>query len=442
MSFRPTRRQFVAAAAALSVCAVPTPARAVGLDARDAGLVPGGGDQTRAFQDALDRARRSGQPLILPAGDIAVSRVELGSLDHIIGLPGRSRLVPSGTGPLLMARGATGVRIEGVAFDAPSAGPTDADGLIDLEGVSRLVLRDCDLGRTRGHGARLIASGGEIANNRFRNAEASALFSMDSTGLLIDGNEVTDCYDNGLLVWRSNRGEDGSIIRGNRIARIGAVSGGEGQWGNGINLYRAGSVIVSNNRIEDCEFSAVRINSGPNCQIVGNNCSRLGEVAMYAEFAFDGAVIANNLISQAALGISVTNFNDGGRLAVVSGNMVRDLFTRDHWESRGVGISVEADAILEANVVENAPVLGLNLGWGRYLRNVLARGNLVRNTPIGLSVSVADGAGRAVIRDNLFENTPTGAIIGMDHDDVVTGDLLDASDLPANVDLDGNVETG
>ena len=79
---------------------------------------------------------------------------------------------------------------------------------------------------------------------------------------------------------------------------------GSGQNGNGVNVFRAGSVIVSNIRIADCAFSAIRSNSGSNCQMIGNSCARLGEVALYAAFAFEGAVIANNIVDKAAMGIS------------------------------------------------------------------------------------------------------------------------------------------
>ena len=36
-------------------------------------------------------------------------------------------------------------------------------------------------------------------------------------------------------------------------------------------------------------------------------------------------VIANNIVDGAALGVSVTNFDEGGRLAVVQGNLIRNL---------------------------------------------------------------------------------------------------------------------
>ena len=51
---------------------------------------------------------------------------------------------------------------------------------------------------------------------------------------------------------------------------------------------------------------AVRGNSSSDIQIIANSCTRLGEVALYAEFAFQGALIANNLVDIAATGISIT----------------------------------------------------------------------------------------------------------------------------------------
>ena len=44
----------------------------------------------------------------------------------------------------------------------------------------------------------------------------------------------------------------------------------------------------------------------------------------------------------AATGIEVTNFNDGGRLATVQGNVIRELFRREAEpiDKRGVGIAV------------------------------------------------------------------------------------------------------
>ena len=59
-------------------------------------------------------------------------------------------------------------------------------------------------------------------------------------------------------------------------------------------------MIVRGNRISNCDYSAVRGNSASNIQIIGNSVSDVREVALYSEFAFEGAVIANNTVDGAA----------------------------------------------------------------------------------------------------------------------------------------------
>ena len=100
----------------------------------------------------------------------------------------------------------------------------------------------------------------------------------------------------GILVWRSTQGDDGTLIVDNRIEGVMNKAGGSGQWGNAVNVFRADNVIVRGNRIRNASFTAVRGNAASNLQIVGNTCSSLGEVALYAEFGFEGAVIAHNIV--------------------------------------------------------------------------------------------------------------------------------------------------
>jgi len=220
-----------------------------------------------------------------------------------------------------------------------------------------------------------------------------------------------------VQVWRWTPGDDGTIVTGNRVQRIAAKDGGSGQNGNGINVFRAHGVIVANNRIADCAFTAVRANSANNVQITGNNCQGCGEVAIYSEFSFEGAMIANNIVDTAATGISVTNFNQGGRIAVVAGNIVRNL--------SDIGISVEADTAANGNVIDGATRIGMLIGWGPYMRDVTATGNVIRRAPLGIGVSVADGAGSAVISDNLIAGADQGAIVGMRWDKPASGDLAE-----------------
>jgi len=82
--------------------------------------------------------------------------------------------------------------------------------------------------------------------------------------------------NNGIQVRTSDKHEDGTLVINNRVERITAKNGGPGQNGNGINIYKAAHVLVSNIRLTDCFFSAIRNNSGSNCQIIGNSISRTG----------------------------------------------------------------------------------------------------------------------------------------------------------------------
>ena len=207
--------------------------------------------------------------------------------------------------------------------------------------------------------------------------------------------------------------------------RIRADGGGTGENGNGVNVFRAGGVLVSGNRITDCAFSAVRGNASSDIQIIANSCARLGEVAIYAEFGFEGALIANNLVDTAATGITVTNFNDGGRLAVVQGNLVRNLFRREHEavDKRGHGITVEADTVLTGNVVERAPTAGIVIGWGRTCARSSPHPTL-RACRVGILVTSDMGAGACLLSNNMVSGATDGAIRAMDAQGNPTGPEL------------------
>jgi uncharacterized secreted repeat protein (TIGR03808 family) len=187
-------------------------------------------------------------------------------------------------------------------------------------------------------------------------------------------------------------------------------------------------VLVASNRIADCAYSAVRANSAANVQIVANNVARTGEVALFVEFAFEGAVVSSNLVDRAAVGVSVTNFNDGGRLATVSANIIRNIFRRDvEMDAGGIGIAVEADTSVSGNTVEGAPVAGISVGWGRFCRDVAVTGNIVRSSGIGIAVSADRRAGNVLLSGNLISGSRHGAIRAMDHDRPLGDDLAVAA---------------
>jgi uncharacterized secreted repeat protein (TIGR03808 family) len=250
---------------------------------------------------------------------------------------------------------------------------------------------------------------------------------VEGAGLQIAGNTVAACGNGGILVHRWQVADDGTIITGNRVSNTRALGGGTGQNGNGINIFRANGVTVANNHVSDSGFSAIRGNSASNLQINGNTCLNSGETAIYAEFGFEGAVINANIVDGAANGISIVNFDDGGRMGVCSGNLIRNLrkegpYTPDPpgW---GTGISVEADTSITGNVIENAPRFGITLGWGKFLRNVIANGNVIRQADVGIAVSVVEGVGAAVITDNLIDGAKSGGIVGYRWVDAATDDL-------------------
>src|SRR6185312_11329046 len=355
------RRQVLLSGFGLGFAAAAGPRMAYAADASELqqhvstyGIVPADGvDQTASLQQAADAAARSGLPFFLPPGSYATSKLELKSGTQIQGVPGRSVLRYTGGGRLISIGDAADIRLTGLTL-AGEATAIDGGALLVAEQVKGLVISDCRILGSAADGMVLRKVSGTIKDCEIGDIRKAGLVSEDAAGLEIAHNHVRDCGDNGILVWRSLAAEDSSIVTSNRIERIAAKSGGSGQNGNAIVVYRAGSVLLSGNRIEDCAYSGIRDNSGSNCQIIGNSCTRLGEVALYAEFSFEGAVIANNIVDQAATGIAVTNFNEGGRLAVVQGNLIRNLNFRKDVDPRGNGIAIEADGVVTGNVIENA----------------------------------------------------------------------------------------
>ncbi len=410
------------------------------LDAGAMGLRSDGReDVTSILQRAIDTAATSRATLILPPGTYRTGRLRLPPFCRIEGVRGASRLVFAGGEALLSAQGAEGITLTGLTLDGGGAKLPDNNGLATFIGCESLVLTDCAFTGAMGHGLALDGVSGRVEHCAFTNSAEAALFSLNAKGLTLSDNRIAGAGNNGLLVWRSEKGEDGTIVSGNRISRIEARRGGSGQNGNGVNVYRAGNVQVINNRIDTCAFSAIRANTTPGIVMRGNVCTNLKEVALYAEFAFEGALIEGNSIDGAAVGIAATNLNQGGRMAVIANNIVRNLSpTRpagtDPNDPAGVGLYAEADATITGNVVEGAPYAAIMLGWGAYLRDVAVSGNTLRASGYGIAVSTAPGAGKAVLSGNAISGAAKGAIVALEWKKQVSGDLaLDPGKAPGNV---------
>lgn len=429
------RRLFGALAGAGSAApalARETPARAVqpgsSIDAVSLGLHPNPAeDQSKIFQSAIDYAAASRAVLRLAPGVYRAGGLILRPHTAIAGVAGATRIILSTPSPLVSGAGIDCISISGLTLDGAKIPLQGNQGLLDLARGRSIRVTECEIANAGGNGISLVAIDGEVTGNTVSAADA-AIFSIDALGLKISNNHIRGAGNNGILVWRSKPGDDGTLVVDNRIENVTNRSGGSGQYGNAINVFRADNVIVRGNRIREAAFSAVRGNTASNLQVLGNTCTGLGEVALYAEFGFEGAVIANNIVDGAAMGVSVTNFNQGGRLAVVQGNLIRNIVAHrpagtDPNDGSGIGIGVEADTMVSGNVVENARHTGIAAGSGPYLRDVAISANIVRGAGYGITVSVAPGAGTSLISGNLISGARQGAIVGMEWNKPVTGDL-------------------
>jgi uncharacterized secreted repeat protein (TIGR03808 family) len=448
------RRHLIGASAAgaAGALAMPVdPARAapltsvLGLDATQYGVRPGSNeDQTRVLQRAIDEAARMQVPLALPPGVYRTGLLRLQNGTQLVGVRGATKFMFTGGPSMILSEGGNGIGLTGITFDGGGIALPTRRGLIHCLGGRDVRILDCEITASGGSGIWLEQVAGDISNNILANIAVTAVVSFDAKGLIVSRNTIVGTNDNGIEILRTAIGDDGTLVADNRIEDIKAGPGGSGQYGNAINAFRAGNVIVRGNRIRNCDYSAVRGNSAYNIQITGNSVSDVREVALYSEFSFEAAVIANNTVDGAAVGVSVCNFNEGGRIAAVQGNVIRNLIPKRPIgtapdDDAGVGIYVEADSSVTGNVIENAPSYGIVAGWGKYLRDVVISGNVIRKALAGVGVSVVPGAGTALVNNNMISETPRGAVVGLDHARAVTTDLAaDGAQRFAQVVVGGN----
>lgn len=412
---------------------------ALGRDAAQHGVRPNSSDdQTRALQRAINEAANAQTPLALPPGVYRTGALQLPNGARLVGVQGATILKFSGGPSLLTSQGANGISLTGLTLDGGEVKLPDGRGLVHLQNGLGIRVQDCEITGSGGFGIWFESVGGDVSGNTIRKTTSTAFTSFDARGLLVTQNTIQDASDNGIEILRRAAGDDGTLVVNNRIEDIKAGPGGTGQHGNAINVFRAANVIVSGNRIRNCDYSGVRGNSASNIHITGNSLSDVREVALYSEFSFEGAVIANNTVDVCAIGVSVANFNEGGRMVTIQGNIIRNVLPRRPADAgpseAGIGIVVEADAAVTGNVVENVPAFGIMAGWGKYMRDVTITGNVVRDAFVGIGVSVVPGAGTALVSNNLISGSRLAAVAGLDHAKVVTGDLTkDTTSRPSQI---------
>lgn len=395
------------------------------------------------LNDLMRKAAARDMPVFLPPGNYALSQLDIPENTRLTGISGASRITFSGGDYFIRARGLKRLSLSGLVLDGGSLPiAAEAKALFSAEAIGDLVIEDCEMTGSRLSGISLQVCRATLRRNRISNVAEYAVLAVDGTNSSFTDNEVTNCGNGGILVHRSVKGSDRTMVTGNRITRTRADYGGTGPFGNAINIYRADDVLVSGNHIADSAFTAIRANAASNVQISNNQCLNSGETAIYSEFGFEGALVSGNVVDGGANGISVVNFDQGGRLGVISNNIVRNIrdtgpYVHDS-VGFGYGIAAEADVVISANVVERVARFGLLAGWGPYLRNLLVTGNMVRDAQTGMAVSVVEEAEQAIISNNIFDRTPKGAIIGYRWHDAATADLVSGSTTHKHLTIQGN----
>lgn len=429
-----TRRNFLNGIIAAGVATTASPAFAAtilgGINANSQGLRSGSSDdQGKVLQGILDKASQSNQAVFIEPGRYKVSNITLPPNTRLHGINGASILEYSGGNHFIYGENAKHIELEGLTLDGrllPVKEYSKANlGILNAE---YLHIENCHLTNSSQSGMEISGSAGRVFSNRVDTAVGTAgIVGQANTGLMISENAVSQCSNAGILVYRRDRGEDNTVITNNRVKFISAVKGGTGQYGNGINTWQADGVMISNNHISDCAYSTIRSNSCSNIQMTNNTCLRAGETSIYSEFAFQGALIAGNIVDGGARGISIANLDHGGRLTVCANNLIRNIHENapyaDDTHVFGTGILAEADIAISGNVIERTSRFGMLLGWGEYLRNVTASNNIIRDTQTGFYVSVVEGAGEVSIANNVISNAQRG-VVGYRWQEAVTGDLI------------------
>lgn len=444
-----TRRNFLAGLGAGSVALANSQAFAQqvfgGINANSMGLQAGSaGDQGKILQKILNKASRNNQAVFIEPGRYKISNLTLPENSRLIGVNGASVFEYTGSDHFIYSENANHVELVGITVDGGLQPVKDySKANIRIANAKHVLIEHCSISNASQSGIEVSGSAGRVSKNRVDTAVGTAgIVGQANTGLMISENVISECANAGILVYRRERGYDNTIITNNRVKFISAVSGGTGQYGNGINTWQADGVMISNNHVTDCAYSTIRSNSCSNIQITNNTCLRAGETSIYSEFAFQGALISGNIVDGAARGISIANLDHGGRLTVCSNNIVRNVHENvpyaDETHVFGTGILAEADIAITGNVIESTSRFGMLLGWGEYLRNVSASNNIIRDTKTGFYVSVVEGTGDVSITNNVINKAKRG-IVGYRWQEAVTGDLVrDGTKQFRNLSITGN----
>ena len=189
-------------------------------------VAPGGGaiDQTAALQAAADAAAETGVPLFLPAGIYSTAKLSLKSGTRIEGVPGETVLRYRDGGAFIVLEGVDNVRLFGLVLDGDAKPLQERGSLLSATETKHLDVTNCRVIGSAANGISLRKVSGWIKDCEIGDIRQAGLVSEDASGLEIAHNAVRDCGENGIVVSRSEPGEDMTIVTANRIERIAATA--------------------------------------------------------------------------------------------------------------------------------------------------------------------------------------------------------------------------
>lgn len=379
------------------------------------------------LQAVLNAARTANMPLFLRAGTYTTGALDVttgtggGKPLELIAEPGTVTISLSGAATyLLQVNGVADVKIRGLIFNGNGHNLTGSGikGLVRFtgSGASNFAVEECGVTGTAFSGIVSEAGAvGRIANNWITSC-ATGVFANDSM-VNVEGNQLNTMANNGIAIWTSAIAGNGSTVRGNTINTVASPSG-TGENGNGVLVFRAGNVKVVDNTVYNVQYSAVRLNGASNCHVTGNYSWNCREVAIFveapgSEFNLNGCVIADNVIDNAGMGISVANaglYGDGvASHCVVSNNVVRNITVKSIPDAgyvppttTGAGIGAEVSTDVTGNLITATQGAAIQLGTNDAAINLSAIGNTIVSCPMGVGYSANTAARSLLISSNLI----------------------------------------
>ncbi len=418
-----------------------------------------------SLQGAIDLAVAAGKRLYLLPGTYEASELVVSGPVEIAATAGTAILAPAGAFGLNLdirpAGGAAtieGVVLRGLKFSGGrkpflrgTPRPLDPfldklpnfNAMVTAERAVGLVIDSCIfVGSASGALALWQCRNARVTGNRFE-ANSLAIHAHNGFGSLFADNRIEASDNYGVYLSQWPFADDFSVVRDNVIsgtrARQGATPGrfgGSGPYGNAIVANGSAHLTVAGNSCYDQDFSGIRLAGCSHFVVSDNHVVKSGETAVMIEcptgkpgpangFRYEGGVIANNVVSDAAGGISVTNVWFGGRRVIVSGNEVKTITRRtiattdpDYpaYTPHAVGIWAEGDVVVSANLIEDCDGAGVFLDASPIAESarrivVSAIGNTIKNCLYGVGFEAKFSQCATLIESNMIEGARKGALM-------------------------------